>query len=334
MENPYKKNLDQTVFSSKSSPAFNPDSQTCESLKLKDVTCKAPGSETKSELLEMSPTPYSDLGKRARDLFSKGYHFGLIKLDCRTTTASGVHFHSGGQSEQESGKVSGSFESKYTIKDYGISFTEKWTTDNTLGTEVTVTDQGLKGLKVTAGVNFSPQEGIKSGVAKLAYANEKFAANADADLKGDGQLVKASAVVGHQGWLTGYQGTFDVQNTKLAKSNFSLGFSTKDFVLHTEVNDGQLFSGAIYQQVNPKMETGVNLSWATSGEKTVFGLACKYDLDQDASLRAKINNSSQIGLGYQQRLRDGVTLTLSTLIDGRNFNQGGHKIGLALELEA
>ena len=50
-------------------------------------------------------------------------------------------------------------------------------------------------------------------------------------------------------------------------------------------------------------------------------------------MRAKINNSSQIGLGYQQKLRDGLTVTLSTLIDGKNFNQGGHKIGLALELE-
>ena len=49
--------------------------------------------------------------------------------------------------------------------------------------------------------------------------------------------------------------------------------------------------------------------------------------------RAKINNSSQIGLGYQQRVIQGVVLTLSTLIDGKNFNQGGHKVGLALEIE-
>ncbi len=29
----------------------------------------------------------------------------------------------------------------------------------------------------------------------------------------------------------------------------------------------------------------------------------------------------------------GVTLTLSTFIDGKNFKAGGHKIGLSLELE-
>jgi len=30
----------------------------------------------------------------------------------------------------------------------------------------------------------------------------------------------------------------------------------------------------------------------------------------------------------------GVSVYLSALIDGKNFNQGGHKIGAALELEA
>lgn len=29
----------------------------------------------------------------------------------------------------------------------------------------------------------------------------------------------------------------------------------------------------------------------------------------------------------------GVTLTLSTFIDGKNFKAGGHKVGLALDLE-
>lgn len=30
----------------------------------------------------------------------------------------------------------------------------------------------------------------------------------------------------------------------------------------------------------------------------------------------------------------GVKMTLSALIDGKNFNTGGHKVGLGFELEA
>ena len=82
------------------------------------------------------------------------------------------------------------------------------------------------------------------------------------------------------------------------------------------------------------MECGVQLSWATGGNNTKFGIGAKYQLDADACVRAKVNNASQVGLGYQQKLRDGITLLLSTLIDGKNFNAGGHKIGVALELEA
>ena len=36
-----------------------------------------------------------------------------------------------------------------------------------------------------------------------------------------------------------------------------------------------------------------------------FALGVKFALAPDATLRAKVNNSSQIGLSYQQKLRDG-----------------------------
>ena len=37
----------------------------------------------------MSPPSYVDLGKSARDVFGKGFHFGLVKLDVKTKTGSG-----------------------------------------------------------------------------------------------------------------------------------------------------------------------------------------------------------------------------------------------------
>jgi voltage-dependent anion channel protein 2 len=57
-------------------------------------------------------------------------------------------------------------------------------------------------------------------------------------------------------------------------------------------------------------------------------------LDKYANLQAKVNNLSQVGLSYTQQLRDGVKLILSGLIDGKNINGGGHKLGMGLELEA
>lgn len=99
-------------------------------------------------------------------------------------------------------------------------------------------------------------------------------------------------------------------------------------------NDGQEFAGSVYQKVNDKLESGVHLAWTSSSNTTRFGLGCVYKLDSASSLRAKVNNTSQIGLGFTHRLRPGITLTLNAMIDGKNFNQGGHKLGMGFELEA
>ncbi|XP_050302088.1 voltage-dependent anion-selective channel-like isoform X3 [Anthonomus grandis grandis] len=315
----------------------------------------------------MSPPPYSDLGKKAKDVFNKGYHFGLVKLDVKTKSASGVEFATGGVSNQESGKVSGSLETKYKVKDYGLTFTEKWTTDNTLSTEFAVQDQFVPGLKVSSAVNFAPQTGAKSGNVKVAYVNKQVALNADSDFTADGPKVTASAVVGYQGWLAGYLAGYDVNNKKLTKSNFALGFTSGDFTLHSNVElmgeEGQEYGGSIYQRLNPKLEYGIMVDWVNGGggggeggdggdeggsdkkekkegeeggegnAKIAVGL--QYQLDPDASVRIKVDNEMQIGLGFQQRLREGISIWLSALVDGKNVDQGGkHKVGLAIEMEA
>jgi voltage-dependent anion channel protein 2 len=283
----------------------------------------------------MSPPAYSDLGKNARDLFGKGYHFGLWKLDLKTKTDSGVEFTTAGHSNQDDGKVFGSLETKYKVKEYGLTFSEKWSTNNTLSSEVAVENQLVKGLKLSLDGSFAPQNGSKSGKFKAAYSHERVRLDGDVNLDFS-PIVNASAVVGYQGWLAGYQFGFNCKDNKIVNNNFALGYTTGDFVLHTSVNDGKVFGGSIYQRCNDRLETGVDLSWSTQADKgkQKFGIAAKYALDKDASVRAKVDIESKIGLGYQQKLRDGITLTLSSQIDAKNFNSGGHKVGCALELEA
>ena len=52
------------------------------------------------------------------------------------------------------------------------------------------------------------------------------------------------------------------------------------------------------------------------------------------SFQAKVNNQGQIGMAYTQSLRSGVKLNLSGLVEGRNINAGGHKLGLSLDFES
>lgn len=184
----------------------------------------------------MSPPPsYSDLGKQARDIFGKGYHFGLWKLDCKTKTESGVEFTTSGNSNQDSGKVFGSLETKYGFKDYGVTLSEKWNTDNTLFTEVSIVDKIVQGLKLTFEGSFAPQSGSKTGKIKASYGQDYVKLDSDVNIDLNGPLVNASAVCGWEGWVAGYQTAFDTQKSKLTTNNFAIGYSAGDFVLHTNV---------------------------------------------------------------------------------------------------
>uniref|UniRef100_A0A8C7MK73 Non-selective voltage-gated ion channel VDAC2 n=1 Tax=Oncorhynchus kisutch TaxID=8019 RepID=A0A8C7MK73_ONCKI len=270
------------------------------------------------------PPSYGDLGKSAKDIFSKGYGFGLVKLDVKTKSGSGVEFKTAGSTNTDTSKVAGSLETKYKRSEYGLTFTEKWNTDNTLGTEITVEDQIVKGLKLTFDTTFSPNTGKKSGKVKTAYKREFVNLGCDVDFDFAGPAIHGAAVVGYEGWLAGYQMTFDTAKSKMTQNNFAVGYKTGDFQLHTNVNDGVQFGGSIYQKVSPALETAVNLAWTAGSNSTSFGIAAKYQLDKSASISV---STSCPGL-------KSVKLTLSALVDGKSINTGGHKLGLGLELEA
>ncbi|VFV44029.1 voltage-dependent anion-selective channel protein 1 [Lynx pardinus] len=201
------------------------------------------------------PPTYADLGKCARDVFTKGYGFGLIKLDLKTKSENGMEFTSSGSANTETTKVTGSLKTKYRWTEYG-------------------------------------------------YKREHINLGCDVDFDIAGPSIRGALVLGYEAWLAGYQMNFETAKSRL----------------HTNVNDGTEFGGSIYQ----KQEI-VN---------TRFGIAAKYQIDPDACFSAKVNNSSLIGLGYTQTLKPGIKLTLSALLDGKNVNAGGHKLGLGLEFQA
>ena len=54
---------------------------------------------------------------------------------------------------------------------------------------------------------------------------------------------------------------------------------------------------------------GVQLAWTSGAEdSTKFGVGCRYLLDPCTSLRAKVSNASELGFGFEQKLRDGTNI--------------------------
>lgn len=282
----------------------------------------------------MAPPVYADLGKAARDVFGKGYHFGQVKLEAKTTTQAGVNFTGSYSHNPSTARMQGSLETKYKFKPYGLTVSEKWNTDNSLSSDVTVEDMPCKGLKFTLDSCFGLETDKKTVNLKSAYKHDLCSLNADMHAFPEGPTLTGSAVVGHKGWLAGYQMALDISHSRLTRSNLALGFDGGDFTLHANINDGRSFGASVHRRVANNVEAAVDLGWTTGTNVTNFAMGSKYCIDADSTIRAKVNNKSEVALSLQQRIRKGVVLTLSTMIDAKNFNQGGHKLGLCLELEA
>ncbi|WAQ96979.1 VDAC2-like protein [Mya arenaria] len=277
----------------------------------------------------MAPPTYADLGKSARDLFSKGFNFGFHKLEVTTKTDSGVKFTTKGSHSKETDRISGELNTEYKYNEYGLTFKETWTTENKLSTEVTIEDQLAKGFKLTFDTAFEPQTSKKSGQVKTGYKNDYVNFTGDCDFNFAGPTINGALVLGYNNWLAGYQMAFDTSKSKLTKNNFGLGYTAGDLAINANVNDLQEFQSSIHNRVNSDLDLGIQMSWTQGTNATSLGLAAKYALDRNSAINAKVNNKGQLGLGYSQNIRPGVKLTLSTLLDG--LNAGGRKIGVGLE---
>ena len=59
--------------------------------------------------------------------------------------------------------MSGYLETKYKVKDLGMTLTEKWTTDNNHSTTVDVVNKLIPGAKISLDTNFAPSTGARLG---------------------------------------------------------------------------------------------------------------------------------------------------------------------------
>jgi voltage-dependent anion channel protein 2 len=278
-----------------------------------------------------NPVKYDDLGKDAKDLLNKNFHFGVIKLEGKTKSSAGVDFTVDGVHTAETGNVHGGLESKYKNKDF--TFTEKWTTDNLITTNVSIEDKVVKGLKADFDVSFAPSTGKKSAKVKTAFKHDYFHSTHDVDLDFAGPTFHGSAVAGYKGALVGGQAVYDTASSKLTTTSLSFAYHG-DFKVHSGIVDFSKYFGSIHHQVNDSLGAGASLTWANGGSSPALTVGAQYASGPDSFWKAKIDNNLRLGISYVTKLREGVQITLSSLLNAKALNGGGHKVGLSLNLDA
>lgn len=280
------------------------------------------------------PVPFSDISKPANDLLTKDfYHVQAANLEVKSKAPNGVTFNVKGKSAHD-GPISGSLEGKYVDKATGLSLTQTWTTANSLDTKLELEDNLTKGLKAEILSNYMPAKSTYGGKLNLHYKQPNFHVRSFVDLF-KGPVANVDLTLGHEGFLVGAEGGYDVQKAAITKYSLAAGYSQGSYAAAiTATNNLSIFSASYYHKVNTEVEAGAKATWdSAAGSNVGLEVASKYKLDPSSFAKAKINDRGIAALAYNVKLGTGVTLGLGASLDTQNLSQAAHKVGASFTFE-
>ncbi|EXJ86154.1 hypothetical protein A1O1_06524 [Capronia coronata CBS 617.96] len=280
------------------------------------------------------PVPFSDIAKPANDLLNKDfYHTTAANLEVKSKAPNGVVFNVKGKSAHD-GPISGSIEGKYADKATGLTLTQTWTTSNSLDTKLELEDNLTKGLKAEVLTNYLPAQSAYGGKLNLFYKQPNIHTRLFTDVF-KGPTASFDVTLGHEGFLIGAEGGYDVGKAAITRYALAAGYSQGSYAAAvTATNNLTVFSASYYHKVNAEVEAGAKATWdSTAGSNVGLEVASKYKLDPSSFAKAKINDRGIAALAYNVKLGTGVTLGLGASFDTQNLNQASHKVGASFTFE-
>ncbi|KAL4956585.1 eukaryotic porin/Tom40 [Aspergillus filifer] len=217
----------------------------------------------------------------------------------------------------------------------GLTLTQAWTTANALDTKLELDNNIAKGLKAEILTQYLPAKQSKGAKLNLHFKQPNLHARAFFDLL-NGPSANFDAVLGHEGFLVGAEGGYDVQKAAITKYSAAVGYSVSQYsAAITAANNLTVFSASYYHRVNAQVEAGAKATWdSKTGNSVGLEVASKYRLDPSSFAKVKINDRGIAALAYNVLLRPGVTLGLGASFDTQNLNQAAHKVGASFTFEA
>ncbi|CAI2177398.1 8734_t:CDS:2 [Funneliformis geosporum] len=282
------------------------------------------------------PATYSDIGKSASDLFGKDFPVGAFKLEAKNTAPNGVSFTLTGQKDTKNGAINGELKSKYYYPKRGGTFTGSWTTGNQLNGQVELENSLAKGLKLDLLTSIQPATGNRNVRGGFTFKQPGLHTKLYVDaLKGP--IFQGDIVVGHEGFLVGAEGFYDVLDGKLTRYGVAAGYTHPEYNVALRVtNSMSAYTLLYYHRVSSEIEAGAKAHWDSHSNNAQVNLefGAKYFLDRDAFVKGKVDNNGRVGIGYTQALRPGVKISFGGSIDTSRLNENAHRFGISINLES
>ncbi|KAF8195397.1 eukaryotic porin/Tom40 [Pholiota molesta] len=281
------------------------------------------------------PPGRSDLGKSSTDLLNKDYNYNGTALEVKTQTPSNVAFKVAGSRDNKTDLITGDIEGKWTDKVHGLTLTQSWTTSNILRNQIEIDNLVAQGLKLDLATSLSPDKGAKTAVLNAAYKQSGLHTRAALDVF-KGPTFTADTVIGRDGFLVGAEAAYNVTGGNITRYAAALGYNAPEYAVTVHaLNNLNTFSASYYHRVSRDIEAGAKAVYdakATHGG-VALEVGTKTYLDSSAFVKAKINNSGVIALGYTQVLRPGVKASFGLALDTQKLNDANpvgpsHKVGV------
>lgn len=97
--------------------------------------------------------------------------------------------------------------------------------------------------------------------------------------------------------------------------------------------NAQNWLASLFSRANEQLDVGLEIFGSLNEDSNInAGLGAIYHVNDSALVRAKVNLRPEIGLGYQQKLTDGIIASASTVVDCANISEGNHRFGVGLSL--
>jgi len=283
------------------------------------------------------PATFADLGKSAKDFFTKDHPVEKSKVEVTTNAANGATFVSS-VTRDSKGVLVGLLNPKFKYNRYGLNLNTSIDTTQTWKVEASVQDQVTKGLKNTVVV----QSGKVPLKLTTEFKNQR--ASVTSTIEPLSHETTTAVVLSHEGFLLGgeVQANPSSGDSPVKQLSVTLGYKNAEFEALTFARQkpGSLVCGASYfHTVSPSLSFASEFTSEktqkddsdTTTNKLVLGSL--YKLDDQTTVKAKVDATGAVGVSYIHQLTKATKVVLGATVNTNSLlgsSAEGHKIGLEL----
>ncbi|XP_068652489.1 mitochondrial outer membrane protein porin 4-like [Aristolochia californica] len=271
------------------------------------------------------PAPFSEIGKKARDLLNKDYNFDhKFNLTLLSGTGLGLVTTAVQKDQLFVGDVNTQYKTGNTTVDVKVD------SSSNVSTTIAVNEivQGTR-----AALSFKLPD-HKSSKLDVLYLHPHAAVTTSIGLTNT-PLLEFSTAIGTRQISLGAEVGFDTKSGSLTKYNAGIGYNTDDLSASLILGDkGETLKASYIHIVNPFIGTAVaaEMTHKFTTYENSFSIGSSHSLDPFSLLKTRFAHNGKVAMIYQREWRPKSLVTFSAEYDTKVV-EATPKFGLALALK-